>query len=155
MGEFRLGDPEGLQTTRAALSESAAGRADRERRHRAMGWWTGERLCVRNAVLAKRLESREAVADAAGRRRPRGTLWREDGRLAEEPAEGGIGRGGIVFVLLSNIVDGQVAFVALLRLGAMPASPPTPTDPETVAHAARLTGARALVPPARSIASSR
>ena len=33
----------------------------------------------------------------------------------------------------------------MLRLGAIPASLPTRTDPETVAHAARLTGAQALV----------
>ena len=50
-----------------------------------------------------------------------------------------------MILLLPNIVDAQVAFVALLRLGAIPASLPTRTDPETVAHAARLTGARALV----------
>ena len=145
MGEFRLGDPEGSHTTRAALSESAADRAERERRYRAMGWWSGERLCDRYAVLAKRLESRLAVADATGRRLSHGTLWREGGRLAEKLAQGGIGRGDVVILLLPNVVDGQVAFLALLRLGAIPASLPTRTDPETVAHAARLTGARALV----------
>ena len=146
MREFRLGDPEGSQSTRTAFPDTAAAdRAERERRYRAMGWWPGERLCDRYAVLAQRFESRLAVADATGRRLSHGMLWREAGRLAEELEEGGIGRGDIVILLLPNIVDGQVAFVALLRLGAIPASMPTRTDPETVAHAARLTGARALI----------
>ena len=147
MDEFRLGDPEGSQTTRAACPDTAAAaeRAERERRYRAMGWWSGERLCDRYAVLARRLESRLALADTAGRRLTHGMLWREAGRLSEALAKGGIGRGDIVILLLPNIVAGQVAFVALLRLGAIPASLPTRTDPETVAYAAGLTDARALV----------
>ena len=146
MSELRLGDPESPQSTRAAFSDTAAAsRAERERRYRAQGWWPGERLCDRYAALAQRFEDRLAVADTAGRRLSHGELWRKSGRLAEELEEGGIGRGDIVILLLPNIVDGQVAFVALLRLGAIPASLPTRTDPETVAHAARLTGARALI----------
>ena len=146
MSELRLGDPESPQSTRAACSDTAAAdRAERERRYRAMGWWSGEPLSDRYAALAQRFEDRLAVADATGRRLSHGMLWREAGRLAEKLEEGGIGRGDIVILLLPNIVDGQVAFVALLRLGAIPASLPTRTDPETVAYAARLTGARALV----------
>ena len=146
MSEVRLGVPEQSQSTRAALpAAAAADRAERERRYRAMGWWSGERLCDRYAALAQRLGKRLAVADATGRRLSHGRLWRDGGRLAEKLREGGIGRGDIVILLLPNIVEGQVAFVALLRLGAIPASLPTRTDPETVAHAARLTGARALV----------
>ena len=146
MGEFRPGGPEHSQSTRAASPNAAAAdRAERERRYRAMGWWSGERLFERYAALAQRLESRLAVADATGRRLSHGGLWREGGRLAEELKAGGIGPGDIVILLLPNVVEGQVAFVALLRLGAIPASLPTRTDPETVAHAARLTGARALV----------
>ena len=146
MSEVRLGEPERSQTRRAAIPDAAAAdRADRERRYRAMGWWSGERLCARYAVLAQRLEHRLAVADATSRRLSHGMLWREAGRLAKRLQEGGIGRGDIVILLLPNIVDGQIAFVALLRLGAIPASLPTRTDPETLAHAVRLTGARALV----------
>ena len=146
MSEIRLGEPERSQTGRAAVPDAAsAERAGRERRYRAMGWWSGERLCARYADLARRLERRLAVADATGRRLSHGMLWCEAGRLAERLQEGGIGRGDIVILLLPNIVDGQVAFVALMRLGAVPASLPTRTDPETLAHAVRLTGARALV----------
>ena len=146
MSEFRPGDPESSQSTRAAFTDTAAaGRAERERRYRAMGWWPDERLCARYTGIARRFESRLAVADASGRRLSHGMLWREGGRLAEKLEEGGVRRGDVVILLLPNIVDGQVAFVALLRLGAMPASLPTRTDPETVAYAARLTGARALV----------
>ena len=146
MRAFRPADPEGSQGARAALPDTAAAnRAQRERRYRAKGWWPGERLCDRYTVLAQRFQDRLAVADATGRWLSHGTLWREAGRLAQELEEGGIGRGDIVILLLPNIVDGQVAFVALLRLGAIPASLPTRTDPDTVAHAARLTGARALV----------
>ena len=146
MSEVRLGVPEHSQSMRAALpAAAAADRAERERRYRAMGWWSGERLCGRYAVLAQRLGKRLAVADATGRRLSHGRLWREGERLAEKLKAGGIGHGDIVILLLPNIVEGQVAFVALLRLGAIPASLPTRTDPETVAHAARLTGARALV----------
>ena len=146
MREFRPADPEGSQGAQAALPDTAvASRAQLERRYRAQGWWPGERLCDRYAVLARRFEDRLAVADASGRRLSHGALWREAGRLAEKLKEGGIGRGDIVILLLPNVVDGQVAFVALLRLGAIPASLPTRTDPDTVAHAARLTGARALV----------
>ena len=146
MGEFRPGGPEHSQSTRRGVAGCRRRRrAERERRYRAMGWWSGERLCERYAVLAQRLESRLAVADATGRRLSHGRLWREGGRLAEKLRAGGIGHGDIVILLLPNIVEGQVAFVALLRLGAVPASLPTRTDPETLAHAARLTGARALV----------
>ena len=146
MSELRLGDPEGPHSRDAAFSDTAtANRAERERRYREMGWWPGERLCDRYAVLARPFENRLAVADATGRRLSHGMLWRESGRLAKKLGEGGIGSGDIVILLLPNVVDGQVAFVALLRLGAIPASLPTRTDPETVAHAARLTGARALV----------
>ena len=146
MSGLRLGDPESPQSARDAFSDTAtANRAERERRYRAMGWWSGEPLCDRYAVLARRFEDRLAVADATGRRLSHGTLWREAGRLARELEEGGIGRGDIVIVLLPNIVDGQVAFVALLRLGAIPASLPTRTDPDTVAYVAGLTGARALM----------
>ena len=146
MRESRLADPEGSQGARAALPDTAAAsRAQRERRYRAKGWWPDERLCDRYTVLAQRHQDRLAVADATGRRLSHGTLWREAGRLAQELEEGGIGRGDIVIVLLPNIVAGQVAFVALLRLGAIPASLPTRTDPESVAYVAGLTGARALI----------
>ena len=146
MRELRLGEPDGPQFTHAACSDTtAANRAQRERRYRAKGWWPGERLCDRYTVLAQRFENRLAVADATGRRLSHGTLWRESGRLAENLKEGGIGRGDIVILLLPNIVVGQVAFVALLRLGAIPASLPTRTDPDTVAYVAGLTGARALI----------
>ena len=146
MSELRLGEPENPQSTRAAFSDAeAANRAERERRYRAMGWWPGERLCDRYTVLAQRFEDRLAVTDATGRRLSHGLLWQESGRLAEKLKQGGIGRGDIVILLLPNVVDAQVAFVALLRLGAIPASLPTRTDPDTVAYAARLTGARALI----------
>ena len=146
MREIRPADPEGSQGARAALPDTAAAsRAQRERRYRARGWWPGERLCDRYTVLARRFQDRLAVADATGQRLSHGTLWREAGRLAEKLEEGGIGRGDIVIVLLPNIVDGQVAFVALLRLGAIPASLPTRTDTDTVAYVAGLTGARALI----------
>ena len=145
MSELRLGGLEGPQSAREAFSDAAASRVQRERWYRAKRWWPGERLCDRYAVLAQRFRDRLAVADATGRRLSHGTLWREAGRLAKKLEEGGIGRGDIVILLLPNIVDGQVAFVALLRLGAIPASLPTRTDPETVAYVAGLTGARALI----------
>ena len=146
MSELRLGGSESPQSARDAFSDTAtANRTVRERRYRAMGWWPGERLGDRYAALARRFEDRLAVADATGRRLSHGMLWRESGRLAERLKAGGIGSGYIVILLLPNVVDAQVAFVALLRLGAIPASLPTRTDPETVAHAARLTDARAMV----------
>ena len=146
MGAFRFGDPESPQSGRAALADTAAGnRAERERRYRAMGWWPDNRLLDRYAVAVQRLRERLAVADAAGRQLTHGMLWRKAGRLAEKLGEGGVCRGDIVILLLPNVVDTQVAFLGLLRLGAIPASMPTRTDPETVAYAARLTGARALV----------
>ena len=145
MSEFRLGVPESAQSTGAACPDTVGDRTERERWYRTMGWWPGERLCDRYAVLARGFESQLAVADASGRTLSHGMLWREGGRLAAKLEEGGVGRGDIVILLLPNIVDGQVAFVALLRLGAIPASLPTRTDPETLAYVARLTGARALV----------
>ena len=146
MRELRLGDPESPQSARAAFPDTAAAdRAERERRYRAMGWWSGEPLLGRYTVLAQQFRNRLAVADTTGRRLSHGMLWREGGHLAEKLQQGGIGRGDIVILLLPNVVDGHVAFVASLRLGAIPASLPTRTDPETLAYAARLTGARALV----------
>ena len=146
MREIRLADPEGSRGARAALPNTAAANcAQRERRYRAKGWWSDERLCDRYAALAQRFENRLAVADATGRRLSHGMLWRESGRLAQDLEESGIGSGDVVILLLPNVVAVQVAFVALLRLGAIPASLPTRTDPDTVAHAARLTGARALI----------
>ena len=146
MSEFHPGDPDGPQSARAVFPGAAdASRAERESRYRAMGWWPSERLLDRYAVTVQRLGDRLAVADAAGRQLSHGMLWREAGRLAEKLEEGGVGRGDIVILLLPNVVDAQVAFTALLRIGAVPASLPTRTDPETVAYAARLTSARALV----------
>ena len=93
MSEFPLGDPESSQSPRAAFPDTAAAnRAERERRYRAMGWWSGERLCGRYSALARRFENRLAVADTTGRRLSHGMLWRESGRLAEKLAVGGIGR---------------------------------------------------------------
>ena len=146
MSEFRPGDPEGSQSSRAAFPNTDdASLAEREHHYRAMGWWPDDCLLDRYAATVQRLEGRLAVTDATGRQLSHGMLWCEAGRLAEKLEEGGVGRGDIVILLLPNVVDTQVAFVALLRLGAIPASLPTRTDPETVAYAARLTGARALV----------
>ncbi len=146
MSEFRPGDPEGSQSSRAAFPVTGdASRAEREHHYRAMGWWPDDCLLDRYAATVQRLEGRLAVTDATGRQLSHGMLWREAGRLAEKLEEGGVGRGDIVILLLPNVVDTQVVFVALLRLGAIPASLPTRTDTETVAYAARLTGARALV----------
>ena len=146
MGAFHFGDPDSLQSGRAALPDTVAGdRAERERRYRAKGWWPDDRLLDRYAVAVQRLRDRLAVADAAGRQLSHGMLWREAGRFSEKLKKGGVGRGDVVILLLPNVVDTQVAFLGMLRLGAIPASMPTRTDPETVAYAARLTGARALV----------
>ena len=121
------------------------GHPERARRYRARGWWPGVPLANRFERFVRDRPDAPAVLDGEGRRLGRAALWREAGRLGSELAGQGIGAGDVVFLFMPNRVEWQVAMLAALRMGAIPANLPVRTDQDTLRYAAELCGARALI----------
>ena len=121
------------------------GKAERERRYRERGWWPGVPLAERFRRFVEARPDAPAVVDDRGGRLARGQLWEEAGRLGDELAEHGIGPGDVVLVFMPNRAGSQVAMLAALRRGAVPANLPIRSDEATLRYAARLCGARAIL----------
>ena len=121
------------------------GSAERARRYRERGWWPGVPLAERFRRLVHDQPDAPAVVDDRGRRLDRERLWREAGRLGAELGERGIGPGDVVLVFMPNRVESQVAMLAALRLGAVPANLPIRSDEATLRYATELCRARALL----------
>ena len=136
-----------MSTTKASTAPEPRG--DRARRYRDRGWWPGVPLATHfERMLAERPDAL-AVLDDRGRHLSRKALWREAGRLAAELAEHGVGADDMVLIFMPNRVEWQVAMLAALRRGAVPANLPIRTDEDTLRYATQLCGARALVTVAR------
>ncbi len=88
-----------------------------------------------------------AVVDSLGGRLTRSQLLEEAGRVADMLRDAGAGLGDPVVIVLPNTVNWEVAFVACLLAGAVPATMPLTSDAVSVIHACRLIGARVLVAP--------
>ena len=67
------------------------------------------------------------------------------GGSAPSSQEQGVEAGDVVLIFMPNRVEWQVAMLAALRLGAVPANLPIRTDEDTLRYAAELCGARALL----------
>lgn len=107
---------------------------------------TGEfSLFNRLQAAASRAPDAPAVTDSASGSLTRRQLLVEAARLAEWYAELRVRRGDVVAIALPNTVEWEVAFVACLSIGAIPATLPFSTEEDGVVHACRLTGARLLV----------
>lgn len=91
-----------------------------------------------------------AVSDSRGRALSRSALLAAAAELAPEFTALGAGPGDPVMIMMPNFIEWEVAFVACLLIGALPATLPVTTDPESAAHAAGLAGARLLVTALRS-----
>jgi len=114
-------------------------------RYREQGWWTGEKLADRFDSLVHAAPHRRAIVDERGNALTRQELWDSAGRLAEQLAQGGVRAHDVVVIYLPNSLAWQVAFLAVLRTSAVPATIPVTTDASTLAHTCQLIGARAVV----------
>ena len=119
--------------------------AERERRYRERGWWPGVPLAARFRRFVEARPDALAVVDDRGGRLDRGQLWEEAGRLGAELGGQGIGPGDVVLVFMPNRAESQVAMLAALRRGAVPANLPVRSDEATLRYAAELGGARAIL----------
>ena len=103
---------------------------DVSERYRRAGWWTGQRLIDRvesHVVSAPDETALVSGAEAVSR----GELWRLAGEAAEQIRRA-VGNGRHVVVIVApNCTAWCVLFLAALRAGQVPATPPATT---TVAH---------------------
>lgn len=113
--------------------------------YRSQGWWPGEALADRFARHVEAAPDRVSVVDDSGATLTRRELWDRAGELADHLGEQGIGARDVVLVLLPNRVEWQVAFLACLRLTAVPATIPMASDTKTLAHVVGLIGARGVI----------
>ncbi len=121
------------------------GEAERECRYRERGWWPGVPLAARFRRFVEARPDALAVVDDRGGRLDRKQLWEEAGRLGAELGGQGIGPGDVVLVFMPNRAESQVAMLAALRRGAVPANLPIRSDEATLRYAAELGGARAIL----------
>jgi acyl-CoA synthetase (AMP-forming)/AMP-acid ligase II len=119
---------------------------DREREYRVRGWWPGERLEHRYHRIAVSADpDGPAVADSRGRALTHRMLWSRSGELAGALARRGVARGDVVMILSPNLVEWQVALLATLRVGAVPATVPMTTDVATLTALLDRVGGRTVV----------
>ncbi len=137
-------DQAGDATFRAGEA-APANEAERHAWYRAMGWWPGQSLLQRYRDAARGRGSALAVVDNRGRRLSHDELWAASGRLLPELQRAGLQAGEVALIFLPNWVEWQIALVAVLRLGAVPANMPIRTDAEMLAYAAELGGVRTII----------
>ena len=121
------------------------GDMERARRYRERGWWPGVPLAERFERFVREGPAALAVLDDRGGRLDREQLWEDAGRLGAELDGQGIGPGDVVLNFMPNRAESQVAMLAALRRGAVPANLPVRTDEYTLRYAAELCGARAIL----------
>jgi acyl-CoA synthetase (AMP-forming)/AMP-acid ligase II len=131
----------------AGAAHPAGSTSERAEAYRAAGWWTGERLADRFAAHVDAGPDRLALVDDRGVELSRRGLWREAEAFADELRREGVVGGDVVLIYLSNTAAWQVCFLAVLQLGAVPATLPLTTDAATLSYIHDLTGARVIVAP--------
>ena len=117
----------------------------RHRWYREQGWWPDELLQDRYARVVQERPEGLAVVDDRGRRMTHAQLWRDAQQLADDLEARGIQPRDVVLLFLPNRVEWQVAFLAVLQRGAIPATIPVRTDSKTLAYVADLAGVRLLI----------
>ena len=128
-----------------AVLPTLSGPGEREAEYRARGWWPGGRLVDAFAALVDAATGHLAVADSRGRELTRRALWERADVLAGDLARHGVGPGHAVVLMVPNVVEFQVAFLALLRRGAVGAPIPMTTDRQTLSYIIDLVGAHAVI----------
>ena len=110
----------------------------RAERYRRAGWWTGSRLIDRfEAYVDKGPDRLALVSD--GTAMSRWELWHAAGMAAEQIRSlAGTARRPVV-ILLPNCADWMVMFLAVLRAGHVPATPPVTTSEAHLRHIFELT----------------
>ncbi|MGB3697737.1 MAG: AMP-binding protein [Gordonia sp. (in: high G+C Gram-positive bacteria)] len=108
---------------------------------------TIERLEARFERLVAAGPDRLALVDEKGVRLTRADLWARSGELLDKLVAEGLRRGDVITICMPNTAEWQVAFLAALRLEAIPASIPMSSDRAALAHAFDLVQARAIIAP--------
>lgn len=120
-----------------ARDDTAAVTDDAAEQYRLAGWWTGRRLIDRFASHVADGPGELALV-SAGEAMSRADLWQAAGAAAEQiRAAAGGGRHPVV-ILLPNCAAWMIAFVAALRAGHVPTTPPVTTPTSHLAHIFRL-----------------
>ena len=106
--------------------------------YRRAGWWTGRRLVDRFESHVAGAPDRLALV-SGGDTLSRGDLWDEAGKAADE-IRGVVGDARrVVVVHLPNSTSWMVMFLAVLRAGHVPATPPVTTEADHLRHVFELT----------------
>ena len=106
--------------------------------YRSAGWWTGQRLVDRFESHVAKAPNRLALV-SGGDTLSRGDLWNEAGEAADKiRAVVGDAR-RVVVVHLPNSTSWMVMFLAVLRAGHVPATPPVTTEADHLRHIFKLT----------------
>lgn len=119
--------------------------SERVREYRRAGWWPGESLAERFRSHVETDPTRPVLVDDAGTALSRSQLWQRAEALAEQLTTSGVSGRDVVVVYLPNTADWQIAFLACLQLGAVPATLPLSTDAQALEHVYNLTGARGII----------
>lgn len=111
---------------------------NRAERYRLAGWWTGRRLIDRfEAHIGEGPDQLALVSD--GTAMSRRELWHAAGAAARQIRSlAGTARRPVV-ILLPNCADWMVMFLAVLRAGHVPATPPVTTPEAHLRHIFELT----------------
>ena len=106
--------------------------------YRRAGWWTGQRLVDRFESHVAEAPNPLALVSGSDTL-SRGDLWNEAGEAAEKirAVVGDVRR--VVVVHLPNSTSWMVMFLAVLRAGHVPATPPVTTEADHLRHIFELT----------------
>ena len=111
---------------------------NRAERYRLAGWWTGRRLIDRFEAHVGEGPDQLALV-SGGNSMTRLELWHAAGTAAEQICSlAGTARRPVV-ILLPNCADWMVMFLAVLRAGHVPATPPVTTPEAHLRHIFELT----------------
>ena len=117
--------------------------------YRRRGDWRDETIPGLFAAAAARVPEKTAVRDASGAALSYAGLAERSARVAGFLAARGVGKGDIVTVCLPNRCETVVAFLAILRLGAVVNPVPVTYGRADLAHVLGKCDSRALIVPDR------
>ena len=127
----------GFGATATAALQSPVG-DDAAPGYRRAGWWTGQRLVDRFESHVAEAPDQLALVSGSDTL-SRGDLWSEAGEAAEKirAVVGDVRR--VVVVHLPSSTSWMVMFLAVLRAGHVPATPPVTTEADHLRHIFELT----------------
>ena len=110
---------------------------DRAERYRTAGWWTGRRLVDRFEAHVSERPGELAVV-SGGTTMTQSELWHAAGEAAHEIRTVVGERRRVVVIHLPNCTEWVVMFLAVLRAGHVPATPPVTTSDAHLRHIFKL-----------------